>query len=289
VKAAFANGRVTELRLLDGPVVVRDPAPKGEVSLHINDPRFGGLGCFGVHIARRNEFFPDGLVNFTWDLTERMNAAERGGYGVCGRDGNTVLLSDGESYPAPILAVTRDVEVLHDGVRMTVTVEVKWNGSGNQLFFKEPKIVAHGLRGYQFIQCRGSDGQPLGPRRDLAKLAKPSVHTIQFRQLRRADVRLTGSRPPVTLTFDKSGWDAWADAADAAEPLGGGAPYCLQGPPAGHLSRAWESAHWPGVDAAGVMFHAWEGGTGYMDCLCAFRPAVPGARQTVALTATWAG
>lgn len=96
------------------------------------------------------------------------------------------------------------------------------------------------MRGYQFIQCLDSDGQPLGRRRDLAKLAKPSVHTFQFRQPQRAGVRLAGSRPPVTLTFDKSGWDAWADAADAAEPLAGGAPYCLQGPLAGHLSRAWE-------------------------------------------------
>jgi hypothetical protein len=288
VIASLAAGRVTELRLASGALVVRDPPPADEPSLHINDPRFGGVGCFGVHIARQNEFFPHDLPNFTWDLTERMSAPDHGGYGVCGQTADTVLLSDGESSPKPILAVTHDLEQLTAGVRVRVTVEVAWDGTGRPLYFKEPKLVAHGLHGYRFLQCRDAAAQPLGPRHDLAALPKPDKHTLQLRHAERADVRLTGSAPPVTLTFDRSGWEQWADQADAGAPLGEGKPYCLQGPPAGHLSRAWEAAHWPDVDVAGVMFHAWEGGTGYMDCLCSFRPAVPGASYTVTLTASWA-
>jgi hypothetical protein len=281
------SGRLTELRLTSGALVVQDRAPSGEESLHINDPRFGGIGCFGVHIARRNEFFPSRLDLFTWDLTERMSAPDHGGYGVSESTADTVFLSDGESFPRPLLAVRRETEEAGEGFRMRVTVEVLWDGSGNRLYFKEPKLVAHGMRGYRFIECRDANGQSLGPRHDFKLLADPTRHTIQFRRPERATVRLTGASPPVTLAFDRSGWDAWANDADPTEPLADGKPYCLQGPPTGRLSRAWESAHWPGKNAAGVMFHAWEGGTGYSDCLSAFRPAVPGARYAVALTTTW--
>jgi len=85
--------------------------------------------------------------------------------------------------------------------------------------------------------------------------------------------------------------DAWARDANALErlvPTCNGA-YCLQGPAdangAPTLSRNWElgrfasagrnSAPDPARPAVGVGLHAWEGGSGYPDCLCASRGLPP--------------
>lgn len=285
------DGRVHRLTPEGSKVpVVLDPTPTFTVTRHINDPRFGGIGCFGVHTARRNQFFPDParVYDWTWDVTERMVAAENGGYGITSSFQENAatwvtLLSDGESHPEPIVRVERRYTTTKRTLTMKVTVLVAWDGTGSPLYFKEPKLVAHSLRGYRFLQLLDAKGGSLGPRRDLEQLAKPSVHTLQFRQPERAGFRFTGSKPPITVEFDRKGWDQWADEADKGEPLGDGAAYCLQGPPFGKLTRAWESAHWPGTSTGGVMFHAWEGGTGYPDCLCAFRPAVPGGRYSVSL------
>ncbi len=286
------DGRFVKLVSKSGHVLLADPAPTGRESYHINDPRFGGGGCFGVHVARRSLAFARGdLPNSTWDVTERMPAANNGGFGLLRSESSgfttQTWLSDGESYPDPILSVTRKFTPKNGSAIISVSVEVLWKGAGSPLFFKEPKLVWHSLRGFTFLYVLDDQGRILGVR-DLTKLPAPSKHTYQLRYPERAAVqfekRSWGKYPRLTVKFARSGWDEWADEADASEPLVGDcAPYCLQGPPAGKLSRAWESAHWPGKDAAGVMFHAWEGGSGYMDCLCAFRPAVPGSRYEVGL------
>ena len=280
----FQDGRVRKLILEgDRKAAILDPAPSGKISQHINDPRFGGFGCFGVHVARRNEFFPDlgRVYDWTWDITERMNAKDNGGFGVTASYGTdkewTTLLSDGES---PIIAIKRVYDIRPHSFSMNVAVRVVWDGSGNPLYFKEPKLVCHSLHGYRYLWVGNK-------KHDLMILPKPSVRTLQIRDPKHLTVKFTGTRPPITVVLQGSGWNDWRKQADESEPLVSmthGQRYCQQGPPSGHLTSAWEAAHWPTLDAAGIMFHAWEGGSGYSDCLSCFRPAIPNSRYEVELT-----
>jgi hypothetical protein len=146
---------------------------------------------------------------------------------------------------------------------------------------------------------------------DLWLLPDPEVHTYQIAAPGRARVRFQDPERRVAFNVvmegsDGShqqpwtpatvGFDRWAQDANGAERfLPDGPPYCLQGPGA-TLTRQWEATRFsilrpgqrrpqadrgapllpdPAKPQVGVMFHAWEGGTGYPDCLCASRRMPP--------------
>lgn len=288
-------GRVT---LADGRVIV-DDYRRDSTQPHVNQPDAGGLGCFGVHLARRNGFYPHDPPNYTWDLTGRMDATRHGGYGVShigeteveqiGADltyGILVAFTDGESRPNPLITVTYAYRFRPDRVDQAVTVQM--TPCGSPVFVKEPKVVAHCLHGYSQIDVLGPNRKLLD-RRDLTRLPDPSHGTFQMGQTAREACVFRGAGlPDVTVSCDR-GLEQWADAADQAEPLHpDGARYCLK--PDGKLKRQWESAHWKEKPWAGVMLHAWEGGAGIfapgggVECPQASRRVTAPAAYTTRLT-----
>ena len=197
-------GYVTKLQRPDGPVVVEDP-PDADGT--VNDPRYGGLGCFGLHVARQNASFRSLQVeNYTWDVTGRHHAATRGGYGV--GDGRVVgeprqatvggrravLLGievdffDGESWPnRPLVTVAYDYVFWAARVRCHVTVTTGPGAhAGSPAFVKEPKLVCHSLGSesadspvYRYVDVYRRDGT-LIERFDIWALPDPTRKTKQW-------------------------------------------------------------------------------------------------------------
>jgi hypothetical protein len=316
-------GYITKLELPDGTVIVDDPE---DADGTVNDPRYGGLGCFGMHVARKNDFFRTLQVeNYTWDVTGRHHAATRGGYGagegrivdgprretVAGR--RAVLLAiavdfyDGESWPnRPLVTVRYEYIFWAKLVRCHVTVATGPGAhAGSPAFVKEPKVVCHSLgseRGgplYRYVDVFRRDGS-LIERFDIWALPDPTAKTKQWGYNERARVRfddpdrgnhyfnivaeaLGPEDEPEDWEGSAFGLDRWAQLSNAREqlePCNEHQRYCLQGPDA-TLTRQWETARWaagaagtepqPGRPQTGIMLHAWEGGSGYPDCRCAFR------------------
>lgn len=320
-------GYIHRLVRPDGTVIVDDtsgPNRPPEERGTINDPCFGGLGCFGMHVARQNEHFPDGSVyNYTWDVTGRHHAPTRAGYGV---DGSRILrleqladrveldvevdLFDGEAWTqgAPLLTVRYEWRFLASRAEAIVAMTVGAGAHvGSPTYVKEPKLVAHSIGAYgtenpnyRWLDMYRDDGS-LIQSFDIWSLPSPSVDTKQWPFDRRCRARLRAEGTPRyfnviarALRSDGShedwepsqhGLDGWAQAANWLSPLVPGCDaYCLQGP-GGTLTRQWETARWAsdGPDSTpmagrphtGLMLHAWEGGSGYPDCLCCFRPFPP--------------
>ncbi len=80
------------------------------------------------------------------------------------------------------------------------------------------------------------------------------------------------------------GMDKWAQRSNSRavfESTGGA--YCLQGPADSNgnntLTRQWEITKRPDSSPVDCMFHAWEGGSGYPDCLKASRAFGPSGEK----------
>ena len=317
-------GYITKFELRDGTVIVADPL---DADGTVNDPRYGGLGCFGMHIARQNEWFKSLQVpNYTWDVTGRHHAATRGGYGVgegrvvdgpnratvAGRRavvlGLEVDFFDGESWPSRPLAIVRyDYVFWASCVRCHVSVTTGPGArAGSPAYVKEPKLVCHSLGSdragsprYRYVDVYRRDDS-LIERFDIWTLPDPTAKTKQWGYNQRARVCfddpergnhyfniVAAARRPNDEREDWEGsafgLDRWAQLSNGRkrlEPCNEQQRYCLQGPDA-TLTRQWETARWasggagtkpqPGRPQTGIMLHAWEGGSGYPDCRCAFR------------------
>jgi hypothetical protein len=207
-------GYVTKFERPDGSVVVEDPPdPDGTV----NDPRYGGLGCFGVHVARRNEFFKSLQVNnYSWDVTGRHHAPSRDGYGVGagrvvdpprretigGRQavvlGIEVDFFDGESFQRhrPLVVVRYDYVFWRSRVRCHITATTGPGAHvGSPAFVKEPKLVCHSLGSeaeggplYRYVDVFRRDGS-LIERFDIWALPDPTAKTKQWGYNGRTRVR----------------------------------------------------------------------------------------------------
>jgi hypothetical protein len=198
-------GYVSRFELPDGTVIVDDPS---DADGTVNDPRYGGLGCFGMHLARQNDAFRTLQVNdYTWDVTGRHHAATRDGYGVGdGRlvDGpreatiatrRAVVLGievdffDGESFPRrhPLVTVRYDYVFWPSRVRSHVTATTGPGAhAGSPAFLKEPKLVCHSLGSegpdgplYRYVDMYRRDGS-LIERFDIWTLPDPTAKTKQW-------------------------------------------------------------------------------------------------------------
>lgn len=214
-------------------------------------------------------------------------------------------LSDMVSYPRPLFLVRHTYTVWPTRVEQQIDVASFWDGAGPAVFVKEPKLTCHsiGPQGgprYRYLSVYAREGDVLLDGFDIWSLPDPDKHTKQLPYPRRCRLVFTdenGGRPltVVMMGFGPQGrvpWqggdgpDRWARDANALERLlPTCAAYCLQGPLDAQgnrtLSRKWELGRWASAAAGsdpdpqrphvGVGFHAWEGGVGYADCLCASR------------------
>jgi hypothetical protein len=273
----------------------------------INDPRYGGLGAVGWHNARRNG--DPNVYNRTWDLTIRQDASTNHFGVVASRniDGPRVStdgalrytievdLCDMYSWPNPIMTVMYDYKIEDSNVKQWITFRSKWDGSGPALYIKEPKIVAAtnvnypGGSRYRKASVYTKSNILIGTK-DLLTLPAPNVGTWQIGDDRRtrmmfhdaADgldaLHIVAQAAPGSFSSTRVVWegapygpDYWAQLANTRtifENTGGA--YCTQGP-GGTLTRQWEVSKRPTEWNVDVMFHAWEGGSGYPDCLKVYR------------------
>jgi hypothetical protein len=274
-------GYVGRLELPDGRVLVddlREPGP-------LNDPRYGGLGAFGWQHARRGE----GL----WDLHGRLDAAANGGFGVArsavargpetAADGAVELelrVEYRDGWSDPVMAATYRYRFAESEVVCALDVVQLWDGTGPPAFVKEPKAVTSLTGSVDAVEVVGADGGVLRTI-DLAALPDPWKGTAQIDDLGRSGLRLLAA-PPLTISLDAGGFDAWAALAESRQPLSGaGAAYCLDG---GRLKRRWEVVKRRDQPETSCLFNAWEGGSGYPDCEDASRAFGPaGESFTVVL------
>jgi hypothetical protein len=213
--------------------------------------------------------------------------------------------SDMYSYPNPIFLVRHTYTVYPRRVEQQIDVASSWDGSGPKIYVKEPKLTCHSIGPvggprYRFLSLYAPEGDVLLDSFDIWSLPSPMVHTKQLAHGRRcrlvfvdedgghaftAVIRALG--PQGRSNWHKGlGMDKWATDANAGERLVSECkPYCLQGPPGDDgnrtLSRNWELGRWasgkagsepdPAKPHVGVGLHAWEGGFGAPDCLCASR------------------
>lgn len=323
-QAGPGPGYIAKFVRPNGTIIVDDPfTPDGT----INDPRFGGLGCFGFHAARINGWYPSTPENYTWDVTGRHHAPTRFGFGaddaiiltppqaktVSGGAAIVFDLSvdfyDGEAWASyePLLTVNYEYVVWASRIRCLATVMTRLGSSlDSPAFIKEPKFVCHGLGvasegspEYRYLDMFRADGS-LIEHFDIWSLPDPNVKTKQWGYDTRCRARFDdpakghlyfnivaralapdGSRDD--WEGSNYGLDKWAQLANGRErlePCEANEAYCLQGP-GDTLTRQWETARWsvsgagsspePGRPQTGIMLHAWEGGSGYPDCRCAFR------------------
>ena len=270
----------------------------------VNDPRFGGLGAFGWHHARAGRG--------VWDLHGRLDASRNGGFGVArtavvepasvGADGTARLglrVEFRDGWQDPVLAVTYRYLVAPRIVICVVDVEQCWRDDGNgQAFVKEPKLVAAVAPAYPLVDVYASGGGVLR-RIDVGNLSEPWLQTAQIAAAAREGVAFVGTAPQdlrvtmqswngdraVPWSGSRHGFDGWAQAAQsrtAFSDLGSG--YCLAG--TRRLRRRWEVAARRDDPALSCLFHAWEGGSGYADCMDASRAFGP-AGETWSVVATY--
>jgi hypothetical protein len=206
-------GYIAKFERPDGTVIVADPA---DADGTVNDPRYGGLGCFGVHVARRNDFFGTLQVdNYSWDVTGRHHAPSRDGYGVgegrivdeprlatvSGRKAVVLAVEvdvfDGESFRdrKPLVVVHYDYVFWPSRVRCHVAATTGPGAhAGSPAFLKEPKLVCHSLGSedggplYRYIEVYRRDGS-LIERFDIWALPDPTTKTKQWGYNGRARVR----------------------------------------------------------------------------------------------------
>jgi hypothetical protein len=218
-------------------------------------------------------------------------------------------LSDMVSYPNPLFLVRHTYAVYPRRVEQQIDVAAAWDGAGPPVFVKEPKLTCHSIGpvgGPRFrrLSVFARDGDVLLDSFDIWSLPSPTKRTKQLGQARRCRLRFSdehGDRElnAVMMGYGPAGrsvWqggeglDRWArDANGWARLRDDCAAYCLQGPADAQgnrtLSRKWELGRWASGQAGspppldrphvGVGFHAWEGGSGPPDCLCASRAMPP--------------
>jgi hypothetical protein len=191
-------------------------------------------------------------------------------------------------------------------VEQQIDVAAGWDGTGPAVFVKEPKLTCHSIGPsggprYRYLSVYSPEGDALLTSFDIWSLPSPPVHTKQLPYTKRCRLVFadeSGQHPltAVIMGYGPQGrtpWhggdglDAWARDANGWERLLPNCKaYCLQGPRDAQgnptLSRKWELGRWasdganspphPGMPQVGVGLHAWEGGVGPPDCLCASRP-----------------
>lgn len=285
VPGVVGPGYVARLETADGRVLVDDELGPGT----LNDTDFGGLGAFGWHHARGRP----GELRFTadnaWEVSVRACAPENGGFGVVGsrvleRSPTTLALevdlSDGYTFPEPLMRVGYRYELERDALRSWVTVTELCPGGAcgrteQQAFLKEPKVVFHTGAAFGRLEVLDSErnvvcsGEPGGPAHGAI------LRTRQCDEPTRSTVRF-GPCDPDCLEAEVRGWeefDAWALAA-AARPaafaedtpsIDGVLWGCHGGNPAGPMMRRWELAGRKG-GSLGFLLAAWQGGRGGYDC-----------------------
>jgi hypothetical protein len=223
-------------------------------------------------------------------------------------------LCDMVSFPEPLFLVRHTYAVHPNRVEQQIDLAAAWNGAGPAVFVKEPKLTCHsiGPRGgprYRFLTVFSRDGTKLFPRNeprfDIWSLPDSTKKTQQLGHPQRCrllfeDENRAHPLNAVMMGFDGNGrapWrggpgpDRWAEDANGLPRFVAACngAYCLQGPKDADgnktLTRNWELGRFasegrnspphPAQPAVGVGFHAWEGGAGYMDCLCASRAMPP--------------
>ena len=270
----------------------------------ISDPRFGGLGAFGWQHARAGH----GL----WDIDGRRDAARNGGFGVARASviESPTLATDGsgsvglrvefrDGWQDPVMAVTYRYLVEPRIVICLVTVEQCWQPDGSgQAFVKEPKLVTAVAPAYTLVDVYGRADELLR-RIDLANLSEPWIQTAQIGAHSRERISFVGATP-LRLEVTMQGWngdeaipwygtrfgfDGWAQAAQQRPAYSQlGAHYCLG--PHDRLRRRWELAARSKDPALSCLFHAWEGGSSFSDCMDASRAFGP-AGETWSAVATY--
>ena len=270
----------------------------------LNDPRFGGLGAFGWHHARAGKG--------AWDIHGRLDASRNGGFGVArasvvdppavaadgtGSVGVRVEFRDG--WQDPVMAVTYRYLVEPQLLMCLVEAEQCWREDGSgQAFVKEPKLVTAVAPAYRLVDVYGS-GSELLRRIELGNLSEPWLQTAQIGAHNREGIAFVGAAP-LTLTVTMQAWngeevqpwygsgagfDGWAQSAQRRPVYSElGAAYCLGG--AGGLRRRWEVAARTDDPALSCLFHGWEGGSGFSDCMDASRAFGP-AGETWSVIATY--
>lgn len=283
------RGYVREL-IANGRYVVRDElraGPDPHCPLHLNEPRAGGIGSFGCHVMR------DG---WSGETNTRM-VSNADGWGshlprtTWLREGDGVTITHTCSLHDPwseLFRLTRRYRFRPEGY-LLVELGVSELGAGG-VYIKEPKLqlgaCPPGGVSFALGTHYNRKGERLA-RKPLAEIADPWKGTWQLRSRRRCHLQLSPAMPGDTLGglgFDRFsgpgmlhalgdlGFDYWHDDADKRpRRMGDCKGYCLQGPPAGTLTRAWEVAKRKLEPDVGFMLHAWEGGAGAGDCACAAR------------------
>jgi hypothetical protein len=294
-------GYVGRLQRRDGlPALVDDFRAPGTIS----DPRFGGLGAFGWHHARAGQG--------AWDIHGRLDAARNGGFGVArasvveapsiaadGTGSVAVRVEFRDGWQDPVMAVTYRYVIAPRLLICLIEAEQRWQQDGHgQAFVKEPKLVTAVAPAYRLVDVYGS-GEQLLRRIELGNLSEPWLQTAQIAARARQGVAFVGTAP-LTLTVTMQGWDGqralpwygsgvgfdgWAQAAQRrAAYAQQAASYCVAG--AGRLRRRWEVAVRSDDPALSCLFHAWEGGSGFADCMDASRAFGP-AGEAWSVVATY--
>jgi hypothetical protein len=289
IPGVVGAGYVARLETGDGSVLVDDLIGPGT----LNDTDFGGLGAFGWHHARGRP----GELRFTadnaWEVSVRTCASANAGFGVVGTRvlsrSRTSLelevdLSDGFTYPQPLMRVHYRYELEPDALRSWVTVtELCADGlcgrTAELAFLKEPKLVAHAGRPYRRLDVLDGSGRVVCSGEPGGPASGPILRTRQCDDPGRALVRF-GPCEPDCLQVEASGWNGAADGFDAwavraatrraafavdTESIDGVLWPCHGGDPAGRKMRRWELAGRRG-GSLGVLLPAWEGGRGGYDC-----------------------
>jgi hypothetical protein len=254
----------------------------------INDPRYGGLGTFGWHHARRidrhgigpedqfgaaNPGAPsDWLQNNAWPIDGRHLASRCDGFGVTGcvtlhdpevangRGRHVLLVEYGDPWDRKIATATYSYTFAREAVeqRIAVTFRVP---AGPPAFVKEPRVCYTAGRppGFTDLYVRQADGRL---RRWRGKLPRTGQAQPGPR-LRMA----CGMHPSFHVEVEEA-FDGWAEAAatrprfgEVDSPGDGIVWDCHGGVP---RSR-FEMIRWESCESA-FLLCAWQGGRGPYDC-----------------------
>lgn len=287
------GGHISQVTAPNGTLLVDDPAGDGT----INDPAHGGLGAFGLHIAKPGA---GPLTDRVWHVDTRHRDPRAGfvcrPFALSSSDQQrkvrvaVSLFAGWASGQRPVLSLDYRWRLGPGKVAVTVTVTVLPAAEG--LAVKEPKLTFGSLLATStFVTVRDRGGRRLR-RRWLGWYTDPRRRTLQLEHGARRSVVLSGLRGRVVLDAHAAdgglpleAWRQQAQTQTATFMDGAEKRYC-------HCERlrgSWELARWSGTPTrAAVMLHAWTGGTGAYDCACAFRPFPPaGTTHRVHLAATF--
>lgn len=313
VPSVVGPGYVARVETPDGRVLVDDELGPGT----LNDTDFGGLGAFGWHHARGRPGALRFTVDNAWEVSVRACAGSNGGFGVVDsrvlqRSRSSLVvevdLSDGFTYPVPLMRVRYRYELEPHALRSWVTVtELCPDGlcgrTEERAFLKEPKLVAHAGLPYRRLDVLDVAGRAVCSGEPGGPATGPILRTRQCDDPGRSLVRFSPCAP-ACLQVEAWGWDGVADGFDAWAVRAATRPAafpvdtpsvdgvlwpCHGGDPSGRMMRRWELAGRRG-GSLGVLLPAWEGGRGGYDCEPLARVFGPrGETWRAALTYTLVG